>query len=596
MIWAAFLGAVAIAIWSAPRGFEFLDTGCYFLEYKFPHDVSDTHTTYHLFARPFFLMVGESVVGFRYVSWALVWAATVVLAIGWKRHLDVLDGAQGRVFSYATLLGIFLLVACANYTIKPAALTYNSLNYVAMSLALGGLFGGCARLRRDGGARRWAGVVEIASAAGVALVDMLIKPTTAAYVLGFVVLYAMSSLLIPWQAKKRLLIVGGLAAAVGLSGMIAFVGGVGPFLVRARTLTGILENQAFMQELNTRTLREFRELGSFLVHDLRFASPALVVAGIVLLALRWKPILQRRAAVWLGGLVFALWLASTVEGKLWRGSHGLYFEGIVARLYVGVLLLASGAALISRFAIPTVGGAEGRPARRATAKLLLWVLLVVLPFAGAYGSTTSMYLNGALYSVCWLAATLLALGEIATRWGTGKVVPFVTVPLALFAVAQLYHGQIYLPYMSTAPLWTNTVPTAVGNEHSIVLLDPESSAFINYTRNTLNEHGFKPGDDIFCFFNVPGLVYAVGGRSPVAPWYFGRIYVGNPVEESQMQAAGPERRRRAWLITQAEVTQFRDHFHRGGIDFPEGYEQIGSMLNPQSHLEVKIWKPRSAAP
>lgn len=595
LIWAAFLAAVALAVWSSRRGFDFLDTGCYFLEYKFPHDVADTHTTYHLIARPFFLLVGESVVGFRYLSWALAWAATVVLAYGWKRHLDQMDTRHGAVFSAGTILGLFLLASCAGYTIKPAALTYNSLNYIALCLAFGCLLDGAARLMRGGSDAGWAGVVEIAAGAFVALVDILVKPTTAAFMLGAIGLYCAVSPAIGRRAKLRLLTVAAVAGLVGLLGMIVLVGGIGPFVVRMRTLTGILENQAFMHELNTRTLREFGELGAFIAHDLRFAGPALAVGGLLLFLLRWKREWIRSAAAVAGLVVYALWLYSTIEGKLWRGSHGLYFEGIVARLYVGAALLATAAAVISWLVAPkTVSGGSGRS--WPSLKVLLWVILMVTPFAGAYGSTTSMYLNGALYSICWLAALFIAVGELASRWDCPKLVGYAAVPFAVYAVAQLYHGQVVMPYMTTVPLWKNTVPTAIGNDDSIVLMDPETSAFVNYTRKTLRDHGFKPGDDIFCFFNVPGLVYAVGGCSPVVPWYFGRIYVGNPVEESQMLAASPERRRRAWIFTQAEVTQFREHFHRGGIPFPEGYEEIGSMMNPQSGLEVKIWKPRATQP
>jgi hypothetical protein len=227
---------------------------------------------------------------------------------------------------------------------------------------------------------------------------------------------------------------------------------------------------------------------------------------------------------------------------------------------------------------------------------MLWLILIFTPFAGAFGTTTSIYLNGALYSACWFGALVLAFAELTRLWRAQGLFPWATAPFALYAVALLFHGQIYSPYMYPLPLWKHTVPTAIGEDRSIILMDPASHDVIEGTRKALSEHGFKPGDDIFCFFNIPGLVYSVGGRSPVIPWYFGRIYGGNPVEEIFMQQAGPERRARAWLITQADVTQFRDHFHRGGINFPEGYEEIASLVNPQSGLPIKVWMPRGRKP
>ena len=590
LVWLGVAATAGIAFWSAPRGFDFLDTGCYFLEYKFPDDVADTHTTYRLFARPFFLMVGGDITAFRVVSWFVVWISAGVLAWGWWRHMGAIFDRRASGLTLVVTSGLFLLAASANYTIKPAALTYNSLNFVGVCFALGLLFDASARFIRGEEGRL--AFVEVAVAALVATVDLLIKPTTAAFLVAVICGYCAVSPGLSWMVRKRLALLGSVAGVLGLIVMIVFVGGVGPFLTRVQTLTGILENQAYMDELNTRTLREFREIGAFLAHDLRFVGAALAIACVAVLTVRRSPIWRSWIALGAGIVVFGLWSYSTVEAQLWRGSHQLYFEGIVARLYLGAVLVSAGAVVVSILALPR--SQWGTSARELWLKLLVWLILVATPFAGAYGSTTTVYLNGALYAICWLGATLLALLELARIWGTRWLMPFAAVPISVYAVAQLYHGQIQMPYMNPSPLWEQKVPTAVGQDDSMVLLDPAASEFINRTREILQQHGFQPGDDIFCFFNVPGLVYAVGGRSPIIPWYFGRIYVGNPVEELFMQRAGPARREKAWIITQAEVTQFREHFHRGGIPFPEAYEEIGELKNPQSGLPVQLWKRRAA--
>ncbi len=528
--------------------------------------------------------------GFRLLSWAFVWLSAVVFGWGLLRHFQMLFPAAR--FRWPVFVALALLASAAVYTIKPAALTYNSLNFVAVCIALGLFLSGVARLIAPPSSPSWRGVVEIALAAAVATVDVLVKPTTAVYVLACIGGYCAVCPALPWQAKKRLGLVAVAAGGVGLVAMIVVVGGIGGFMTRVSTLTSILQNRSFMEELNTRTVREFGEIGTFLLGDLRHAAIALGVGGLLVACLRRSEINARRTAVVVGGVAWALWLYATVRAGLWRGSHGLYFEGIVARLYLGAALLTGAAAVVSWAVIPAASRQRmsgGQP----LLKLLVWGILMTVPFAGAYGSTTSVYLNGALYSICWLAAALLAVAELMRVWGTRLIFPAVAVPMAVYAVAQLVHGQIIMPYMYPRPLWENTVPTAIGAEGNELLVDPDTSQVITTTREILTRHGFKAGDDIFCFFNVPGLVYAVGGRSPVIPWYFGRIYVGNPVEEYHMQAAGPERRANAWIITQADVEQFREHFVRGGINFPEGYEQIGTLKNHQSGLPLGIWKPRT---
>lgn len=595
-LWLAFAAVVGIAFWCAPRGFDFQDTGCYYLEYKFPKDVADTHTTYHLVARPFYVLVGESVVGFRIVSWIFVWISAAFFGWAWRRHLAALYERTPGLLSMSVAIAAMLLASSANYTIKPAALTYNSLNFVALCFALGLFLDGSARLMNAVVAQSYRlGIIEIAAGALAATVDLLIKPPTAVFLIAVIVGYCLVTPAIARSVKKKLGLVAVIAGAAGTLAMIIFVGGVGAFWERIHTLISIADNHAYMNELLTRVVREFGELGQFLWHDLKFALVLVAAAPLVLFALRQRETAQRRVAEIIGYLVFALWLYSTIDARLWRGSHQLYFEGIVARLYLGAAVLSAAALIASVLAAPITYRSEPRKSF-FWPKLLLWLILILTPFAGAFGTTTSIYLNGALYAVCWMGALLLTMIELSVVWRARWALPFATVPFAVYAVAQLFHGQIIMPYMMNRPLWEQTVPTAVGNAHSILRMDPADSDFINTTRKILTDHGFTEGDDIFCFFNIPGLVYAVGGRSPVIPWYFGRIYVEDRVEEFYMQAAGPERRRKGWIITQADVLRFREHFHRGGINFPEDYEEIGALKNPESGLPVRIYKPRAGNP
>ena len=240
LIWICFAATLGIAIWSSRRGFDFLDTGCYFLEYKFPKDVADTHTTYHLLARPFFLLVGQNVVYFRYLSWLFIWGSAAVMGWGFWSHLQSLFAGQRRAFPITTAIGVMLLASATNYAIKPAALTYNSLNFVAMAVALGLFFDGVTRLSKDVRETSKLALAEIAAAALVATFDILVKPTTAVFLDVVIVAYCAVSPAISWRAKKRLGMIAVSAGVLGVAVMIFFVGGWRAFMVRVNTLTGLL--------------------------------------------------------------------------------------------------------------------------------------------------------------------------------------------------------------------------------------------------------------------------------------------------------------------------------------------------------------------
>jgi hypothetical protein len=222
-------------------------------------------------------------------------------------------------------------------------------------------------------------------------------------------------------------------------------------------------------------------------------------------------------------------------------------------------------------------------------------MLIMLPFAGAFGTTNPIYLNAGFQAACWAAALILLLVVVSRQCGVSALVPVALLPIGVFATAQFFNGHVLHPYGLRTDLFGQNTPTAVGSPSTSLLLDAPTSHFIQNTRQILEANGFKPGDDIFAFFNLPGLVFAVGGRSPIIPWYFGRIYAGNTMEESYMQMAGSERRRHAWVITQADASIFHEHYLRGGLDFPNGYEVIGDLTSPATAMDIKIWKIRAAS-
>ncbi|MDX2186796.1 MAG: hypothetical protein SFV32_07690 [Opitutaceae bacterium] len=596
--WVLFAAVVALVWYTAPRGFDLLDSGCYYLEYAFPDDSADTHTSYRYFAAPIYSVVGGDIVAFRWVSWVGLWASVAVLGWGWLLLSRQLERQSGTwELGYGGLLLVVLHASSAMYTIKPAALTYNSLNLIAVNAALGFFCAALAGLGDSGPRATLRPLLFAGVAFSTAAVDFFIKPTTSAFLLVSLLVFPLVAPTVPGPWKKRLIFSALAAALLGSLGMFAMLGGVDGITTRFASLIGILKNSAYMDVLLTRTLREFGELRDFLKSDLPLMLGVLFAGGLAAACLWGRQRAQELVAAATGAAVVILWIHRVVDAGLWKGSHQLYMHGYVARSYLSLLLAALVALGVSWVAQRRWREPSG-DVRSTITLSLLFCLLVATPFAGAFGSTTSVYLNGALYASSWTLALLVVLGRLASWWRTPWVYAATFLPLAGVSVAQLFHGQVMMPYMVTRPLWEHTVPVKFGLAESELLVDPETAGYIEKTRSVLLANGFSKGDDIFCFFNVPGLVYAVGGRSPVIPWYFGRIYVGDPVEEYYMRRAGPDRVRKAWLITQDDVRKFSDHFHKGGIAFPDGYERLAQFNSPFTALDIGIWKPRDpvAAP
>jgi hypothetical protein len=477
-----------------------------------------------------------------------------------------------------------VISAFATYTPVPAALTYNSLNSILLVLGCALLLDGAGRIvSAEPGDRRFA-VIELAAACAVAAVQLFIKPPTAILFGGGVFGFLLLSPAIGARLKQRVLLLACGAVALGLAAFLLVLGSWTAFTARFATFFSISKNSAFTGELLTRLAKNSSDLAVMLAHDLRWVGPLLLVLGV---AARFVPTPIRRALTqWGFAAVIALWLVLLLSAKIWHGAHLFYAEAAVTRLWFEAVLITGFATLLTM--------EKPQNWRLTLHSVLLWALLVILPFAGAFGSTNPIYLNSSLQAPLWFAAAtlpLLAGGRLGLI-STGLLL----VACSGIATAQLFNGQIAHPYSMTSDLRTQTTPTSIGQSGSVLLLDAPNAHFIQATQEILKKNGFQPGGDIFAFFNLPGLVYAVGGRSPVIPWYFGRIYVNNPVEEIYIRNAGALRRARAWVITQADAPGFRQHYLNADLNFPDGYVEVGILKNPATAMDIRIWKPRAAQP
>jgi len=579
----AVLGA-AIAIWASHRGFDLIDGGYYYLTYKFPSDVADAHTSFHLIAGMIFRGLGENIVAFRLTSWALALGSAGILGIALVNYLRRAHPGQTALLPTAAVFFSAVISAFATYTPVPAALTYNSLNSILLVLGSALLLDGAGRIiSAEPGDRRFA-VIELAAACAVAAVQLFIKPPTAILFGGAVFGFLILSPAIATRLKQRVLLLACGAVVLGLAAFLLVLGSWTAFTARFATFFSISKNPAFTGELLTRLAKDSSDLAVMLAHDLRWVGPLLLVLGV---AARFVPPPIRRALTqWGFAAVIALWLALLLSAKIWHGAHLFYAEAAITRLWFEAVLITGFATLLTT--------EKSRNWRLTVHSVLLWTILVILPFAGAFGSTNPLYLNSSLQAPLWFAAAalpLLAGGRLGLI-STGLLL----VACSGIATAQLFNGQIAHPYSMTSDLRTQTTPTSIGQSGSVLLLDAPNAHFIQATQEILKKNGFQPGGDIFAFFNLPGLVYAVGGRSPIIPWYFGRIYVNNPVEEIYIRNAGPQRRAHAWVITQADAPDFRQHYLNADFNFPDGYVEVGALKNPATAMAIRIWKPRAAQP
>ncbi len=137
------------------------------------------------------------------------------------------------------------------------------------------------------------------------------------------------------------------------------------------------------------------------------------------------------------------------------------------------------------------------------------------------------------------------------------------------------------------------VPTLVGEPPQTLLLDRLLSKTLSEFRALASANGFRPGDDLLVFYSLPGLAYAVGGRSPGQPWYLFRLPVGRKHEWVALARVPSERLARAYIALRTKLGRQPD-LAEFGIRFPGDYKRVGSVGIRESSLgRIDLFVPRA---
>jgi len=556
-------------VWAQFRSFDLLDAATHFLTYQFPADNPDTHTRYPLVARPLWLLCGSNIVAFRLLCLALISAAAYVFWRAW-RPVFTTEGQSpwsGVAIWLSALAGIAWL---------PVLLGYNSLSTLFALFGLAALAHALRPTPRSTARSVARSVAALAFLVAVAATALVKPPAGLALAFwgGFLAFFTLP--LPRWLRLATLITAGGLVAC-GLFLFVRLLSAPNADASTLRYFAGVTFSPLWIFETFARYGRELSAFLPALGVDLLFvALPSLGLAAMLLVRHCGRAVAPFWAPLLIASLFLSL-IAVVIVRQLWDGSYARAVSGEMARLYLVLWVALLPAAAVHVWKTRAVSP---------------WsVALFFLPLTSGFGSTNTLYFSALHWTVFWTAGLLLLSRILADALGDPRLHRLYIATLVLAGGAHLFSGHFLRPYMNQPALWRQNVPASVGHPATTLKLDPATARFINDVRATLSARGYRPGDDVFGFFNLPGVIHAIGAVQPGAPWYFGTWYGGDDTDGGKIRQVPLSRRQHAWIITQADVTGFKKQFHDSGIDFPDGYEKIGQTTNPSTGLEIGIWKP-----
>jgi hypothetical protein len=582
-------------LWASGRGLDLTDEGFYLLTARHPEDVVMMTTSFHHLTAWLLWATGGSIAALRIagvLGTALAGAALADAALA-------VSGARRSLLA-VSMVTISALLAYTWLLLTPSYNTYNGWAVAGATVCLLRAFGVTGRAPFD---RRWWHIWMF----GVGLflgVSAFVKFPTAAAMGGLATIAIAAWPGLEWQ--KRLTAAGWLAVGTALTAAVMFAAIVSPHEWWSEMLGG-LDQVARLGAGHGRSAlgRYVRELRGHLGEGTRpviwiLSAVGFVSAAVLAAAPEGRTRRAARAGVWL--VLAAAAARSTLETMAWLLPPALPgymirdpFPFWIARFHLHWLLLVAAIALGAGVGTRLRGG-EPAPGIGADRKRAIVALLLASgPAVAALGTANPIYINLMLALGSWAALLVLALRYASPRlhWSGAGDAAMLTV--LVFAAVQIVGGTAIAPYGLHEGLVRQTVATSLGSPPALLSLDAETHRLVVELQRLTAACGFREGDDLFAFHNLPGLVYALGGRSPGLPWFTDGWPGSRAVNEMGLAAAGEGRVSRAFILESAEADRWLRTLTPLGIDFPDRYTACGNVTRRLRGLrfDLQLWRPAS---
>lgn len=542
-----FVAKLAVSLAGADRGLDIGDDGVFLLALNEPATAPPLFEFYKLLTHvdpP----LRFDVVGIRLLRIAAELVATLALARAvfvWARPRFPGFAERGFLaFVSIASLGTLLSVGARGFG-------YNDATNFVVFLACACLFRLLA-LPSGPGAR--AARYVWSAAAGFAIGFQLFVKFPPAFLL------AVAALGVVWlprgSARTRLAgsaaMAAGAAAAIGL--FVSSNGGVAPLVTKWKDAAELNRIAGYgIREILS--IYYWNDYGSH-VNGLRLW---VCFAAVFALA-RW--LLRRRSDASDLALTAALVAGACVLAWGAWTFHAVNVHPSLIALFCLVLLLAP-----VTWVLGLVGWRSEVPRGEAFGPLLL---LLALPFVAILGTNVALTLKLPAHAAPVFLMLAISLLLLASQ-GYPRFAATALTLLAVVTSAVFVEHQVFRPYGLPSPIYAQTLATPLLPG---LRVDRATRALLEELHERMSEAGFRPGDPVIAFDFMPGLVYAIGGRSPGLPFFAFDKPAQNcwAIERAKLDE-------RPFLILGQDML-VEQHACIRAFAFPEEFRLVATLRNP----------------
>lgn len=573
---------VVVGTWAAFRGLDMFDEAWYLITYRDARASDPLVTAAPFIIRPVYDLLGGSVVALRIVKLGAWLLLGTFMGVSFARWINVTPGL--RRVNPLTLGAVFATSGMTLYAVYPQTPSYNDLS-IAFTF---GLLALAFRLAATGPERRIVGAYGATGAAMAVLLGAT-KATTGvvAVVVALAVLGAASSGELQWYRCWRSFVAGSLGgAAVTVAFVHVFIVDLVTFAEATAWAVDVVQRSTVpwdkVWDREEMTLRWHR-------HALRddFGAVAIVMAlAIPLYLVRWRALARVCLSV---GLV--LFVVVVIARHYYRGGY----------VHLGTQSIAMSALVIGSLALGS--GLLVRPGSVPRRVVVVLGALAVLPYAQALGSNVPYMWLAVSASAVWLL--LCTIVCCAQQSDDRRTVAFAATALVwCLGITVAWTGLLTSPTRVWTPL-TGQTEAATGFGLEGLLVDPATARHMAELADLGRAHRDGPDRPMLIgLTDLPGAVVAMDAETLAGGWFFDASPDRTVAVVERVCASTSWRDRRAdplILVRDFELTDtLIDLLQRCGVDFPVGYQPVGTSDQPMGYYpfdpRVTLWAPIEADP
>jgi hypothetical protein len=560
----------SLLLFAAGRGLDYSDESYSYLWARYPYEYRFALRLSGFFLHPLELLVQHTVAGLRLAGMLLTAASGILIGV-------IAANAAGRAptrWERAELIatcGIAMFLSNIYWFNTPS---YQHMTVWGLALLLAG-FAMLVRKAPISIAQRL-GTAALIAGGGLILAFAKIPSAmaAAALTLGLVLFAYEASGAARWRMLGLIALVEGLL----LAGTAALVS---PSLLLELLREGISLRTGYgsLHDVLAKHLVDIRNMPTRFIGIFAIAVASILMMLAATSRRRMFGIALLTAALALGAVATcaALVFVNPVGPILDRynvGHHGLGMSALA----FSVLVLASAA---FRYRKPKIG----------RERFVLAVLLILAPWIASLG-TGNAFLNETAFFSGFSGLAIILVGLEMPQ----AIAQATRLFVVLMSGATLYFAALH-PYRLNRPIMEQNVPVVLdGLNGGSLLVDAPTASFFSNLHDRARAAGLLAGTPLFDLAGYgPGFNLALGTKPPVYPW-IAAGYPNSPAILDKIWSLTPVADRgRAWI-----VGPIHNSFQGAAalselMPLDSNYELVLKIAEPQSGMNVELWRPRNAA-